>query len=112
MLRGVTILLAAAALAAPAALAAYTPTPAELNLAMKNELQRQLNQRAKGLVVGKVACTIAASKRTATCKAAFTARAAGKRGVYGLAVKLGVPVSWTTTGVRCWSLKTGRRVAC
>ncbi|HEY6052610.1 MAG TPA: hypothetical protein VIU86_01700, partial [Gaiellaceae bacterium] len=75
MLRGVTILLAAAALAAPAALAAYTPTPAELSLAMKNELQRQLNQRAKGLVVGKVACTIAASKRTPTCKAAFTARA-------------------------------------
>ncbi|MGZ4352750.1 MAG: hypothetical protein ACXVZ4_04325 [Gaiellaceae bacterium] len=111
MLRGATIVLAAA-LVAPAALAAYTPTPAELNLAMKNELQRQLNQRAKGLVVGKVTCTIATSKRTATCRAAFTAKAAGKKGVYGLAVKLGVPVSWTTTRVRCTSIKTGRRVAC
>ncbi|HSP70857.1 MAG TPA: hypothetical protein VLN26_00720 [Gaiellaceae bacterium] len=111
MLRGATIVLAAA-LAAPAALAAYTPTPAELNLAMKNELQRELSRQAKGLVVGKVTCTIAASKRTATCKAAFTARAAGKKGVYGLAVKLGVPVTWTTTGVRCTSIKTGRRVAC
>ena len=111
MLRGATIVLAAA-LAAPAALAAYTPTPAELNLAMKNELQRELNSRAKGLVVGKVSCTIARSRRTATCKAAFTAKAAGKRGVYGLAVRLGTPVSWTTTGVRCTSIATGRRVPC
>lgn len=111
MLRGATIVLAAA-LAAPAALAAFTPTPAELNLAMKNELQRQLNQRAKGLVVGKVTCTLAKSRRTATCSAAFTAGAAGKKGVYGLAVKFGVPVTWTTTGVRCTSIKTGRPVAC
>jgi hypothetical protein len=107
------LLLASAALAAPAAAATRGQI---LAATLKPVMQQQFKSKVKGLVFTKVACTVPAKSKLIAghCRAAFTVERYNLLGVYQVVASLSAKgrLGWHTTSVACTDARTHKKIAC
>ena len=107
------VVLAAAALAAPAAAA----TPGQILAAtLKPVMQDQFRTKVKGLVFTKITCTVPAKSKLVAgrCKAAFTVKRFKLLGVYQVEASISAKgrLGWHTTSVACTDSVTHKKIPC